>query len=384
MTAGPDAPDASPGREGGPLRVLQLYPKGDYFTGAAIQLRGLAEGLRARGHEVVIATHPSPRWAAIARDAGMPYYPLPMASPVDLRSVKGLVRVLRKHRIQVVHAHKGRGRTLAMIASVFTRIPVLVLNRGVSFPLDRFNRLGYVTRRVTAIVAVCEAIRRDLVAAGVDPAKVHVIYSGTDTDRFRPGLDGSAVRRELGLDPDAFLFVQVGARSVKGNDLCIDALARIAARAPAAHLLVVGARHQEPLLARADAAGLAGRVHVQGYREDVPVVLAAAQCCVDASHAGLGLTGAIREALASGTAVIATDLAGNPELVQHEVTGLLVPPRDVDALAAAMLRMVESPELRRTTAAAGRRLVEERFSMRAKVDATERLYRRLVAERERR
>src|SRR5881409_4174131 len=164
-----------------PLRVLQLYPKEDYFTGAAIQLRELVLGLTARGHDVTVATRPSEVWVEKLGAASVPYIPLPMASEIDLRSVKALVRILRSRRVQVVHAHKGRARTLALIAGLFVRIPVLVLNRGVSFPLDPFNRLGYTTRRVTAIVAVCASIKEGLVRQGVAAEKIEVIYSGTDT-----------------------------------------------------------------------------------------------------------------------------------------------------------------------------------------------------------
>jgi glycosyltransferase involved in cell wall biosynthesis len=365
------------------LRILQVYPKEDYFTGAAIQLRELTRGLAARGHEVVIATRPSAEWAERTRDTGITHYPLSMASEVDLRSVRRLVHIVRKHDIQIVHAQKGKARTLAMIAGLFVRIPVLVLNRGVSFPLDPFNRLGYTTRRVTAIVAVCESIKRGLAASGVDPAKIHVIYSGTDTDRFHPGVDGGGIRRELGLGPEHFLITQIGVRSWKGNDDVIDAMAAVASRAPHARLLIVGARRPEGLLERARQRRLDGRVSVWGYREDVPQILKASECCVDASYAGLGLTGTLREALAVETAVIGTDLEGNPELVVHGETGLLVPPRDPTALGSAMLRMIGDARLRRATAAAGRRLVDAKFSTRAKLDATETLYRRLLAEKTR-
>lgn len=366
------------------MRILQLYPKSDYFTGAAIQLRDLTLGLRDRGHEVVVATRPSEGWAARTRELGVPYYPLPMSSEVDLRSVRRLVRVLRKHRIQVVHAQKGKARTLALMAGLFVPIPVLVLNRGVSFPLDPFARLGYTTGRVTAIVAVCESIKRGLVAAGVRADKIHVIYSGTDTTRFHPGVDGSAIRRELGLGPEHFLVTQVGVRSWKGNDDVIDAMGEVASRVPPARLLIVGARRPQPLLERARARGLDGRVHVWGYREDVPRILRASDCCVDASYAGLGLTGSLREALAVETAVVATALEGNPELVADGRTGLLVPPRAPAALAEAILRLAADEGLRRATARAGRELVHARFSARAKLDAIEALYERLLAGRERR
>ena len=211
-----------------PLRILQLYPKEDYFTGAAIQLRELALGLRARGHHVVVATRPSPLWRQKTAEANVPHVALPMSHGLDMRSVFGIVRLLREHHFQVVHCHKGRARTLALLAGLFERIPVLILNRGVSFPLDRWNRLGYTTDRVTAIVAVCESIKRGLIGAGVTPEKIEVIYSGTDTDRFHPGVDGSRVRSELGLQPDHFLATQIGVRSWRGNDDVLDAMARVA------------------------------------------------------------------------------------------------------------------------------------------------------------
>jgi L-malate glycosyltransferase len=364
-----------------PLRILQLYPKSDYFTGATIQLLELSRGLTARGHHVIIGTRPSELLSTKVREAGLPHYALPMSSEVDLRSVRQIVRLVREHRIQVIHAQKGKARTLAMIAGVFVRIPVLVLNRGVSFPIDPFNRLGYTTRRVDAVTVVSESIKRDLVSKGVRTDKVHVIYDGTDTERFHPGLDGSGIRRELKVAPDAFLFVQVGVRSVKGNDDTIDALGLVAPAAPRAHLLIVGARRSDALMARARARGVADRVHVWDYREGIAEIFAAGQCCIDGSYAGLGLTGTLREALAVQCAAIATDLEGNPELVIDGETGLLFPPRDIPALARAMRRMMDDETFRLATARAGRKLVEARFSARAKLDLTESLYQRLVAAR---
>src|SRR5262249_38212829 len=93
-----------------PMRILQLYPKSDFYTGAAIQLLELAQGLRERGHEVVVATRPSEAWAARLRELGMTHYALPMSSEIDLRSAARLVGILRRHRIQIVHAQKGKAR----------------------------------------------------------------------------------------------------------------------------------------------------------------------------------------------------------------------------------------------------------------------------------
>jgi len=361
------------------MRILQIYPKDDYFTGAAIQLRELAQGLGQRGHEVVVVTRPSEHWARLCRGGGLVHYPLPMASEVDLASAWRLARILKTHQIDVVHAQKGKGRTLALLAGLLVRIPVVILNRGVSFPLDRFQRLGYTTRRVTAIVAVCESIKQALVQSGVDGQKIEVIYSGTDTTRFHPGVDGSAVRRELGFTADEFVITQIGVRSWKGNDDTIEAMRAVVAAAPQARLLIVGARNPDSLDAVARQRGVDAHVRVIGYREDVPEILAASNCCVDASYAGLGLTGTLREALAVGTPVVATDLEGNPELVVHGVTGLLVPPRRPDALARALLDMIGDRDRARAMAMEGHRRVESTFSTAVKVQRTEALYARLLA-----
>ncbi|MGH7266930.1 MAG: glycosyltransferase, partial [Candidatus Rokuibacteriota bacterium] len=125
--------------------------------------------------------------------------------------------------------------------------------------------------------------------------------------------------------------------------------------------------------------GLGDALTVWGYRDDVPEILAGSDVSVDASHEGLGITGTLRESLAMETPVVATDVAGNPELVAHERTGLLVPPRDPEALAAALLRLLADPTWAKALGRAGRRAVVERFSTRAKVERLETLYRRLAA-----
>jgi glycosyltransferase involved in cell wall biosynthesis len=364
-----------------PLRILQLYPKSDYFTGAAVQLLELARGLKDRGHHVVVATRPGEGWVEKCAEAGLPYHALPMRSEADVKSVPPLVRILRQHRIQVVHAQKGKARTLAMMAGLFTKIPVLILNRGVSFPIDAFSRLGYTTKRVTAIVAVSESIKRGLVSQGVPADKIHVVYSGTDTARFHPGVDRTRVRTELGLGPDHYLITQIGIRSWKGNDDTMDAMKTVAVQAPQARLLFVGANEAKAKILREKAAarGLADRVLVFLYREDIPEILAASDVCVDASYAGLGITGTLREALAVETAVIGTELEGNPELITDGETGYLFPPRDTDALARCILRMVQDPDRGIAMARTGRKRVEEEFSVSAKIDRTEALYRRLLA-----
>src|SRR5262249_35849908 len=147
-----------------------------------------------------------------------------------------------------------------------------------------------------------------------------------------------------------------------------------------ARLLFVGAPPPRivEIETRAREAGLEGRVLVLGHRDDVPAILSASDLVIDASYAGLGITGSIREALACERPVIATAGEGMPELVVDGETGLLVPPRDPPALAAAIVKVLADPTAAQTLARAGRKRVETHFSLRAKLDTTEALYRRLV------
>jgi L-malate glycosyltransferase len=365
---------------GGPLRILQLYPKGDFFTGAAIQLRDLAVGLAARGHRVTVATPPSAHWAERCRAAGIEHVAIPMHRPLDPRAAWRLARVIRGHRIQVAHAHKGRARTLAILAGMMGGRTRLVLNRGVSFSVAGVRRLGYTSRRVHAIVAVCESIKRGLVEAGVPEGKIHVIYSGTDLERFHPGVDGAPIRRELGVAGEHLLVTQVGVRSWRGWTDVVTAMGQVARRQPRARLLFVGvpAPRVAEIAERARAAGVADRVLTLGQRDDVPAILCASDVVVDASYAGAGITGSIREALACERPVVATAAEGMPELVRDGDTGRLVPPRDPAALAEAIVATLTDATAAQAMARAGRKRVEAHFSLRAKIDATEALYRRLV------
>src|SRR3989454_9396014 len=158
-------------------------------------------------------------------------------------------------------------------------------------------------------------------------------------------------------------------------------MAAVADRLPDARVLFVGANEAKAkiLYDKAAARKIRDRVRVFLYREDIPQILKASDVTVDASYAGLGLTGTLRESLAVGTPVIGTDLEGNPELVRHRQTGLLVKPRDPAGLADALGAVAADPERARAMGRAGRELVERQISTPAKGERAEAVHRRLLA-----
>jgi L-malate glycosyltransferase len=374
--------------DGQSLSILQVLEKGLFSTGSVVQMFQLAQGLARRGHRVAVVSRPEGEVPRRAREEAVDFVPLPLRHEFDFGSARALARLYESRQVDVVHVHKGIAHSAALFATLFTRRrPILVVNRGVSFPLDALNRIKYHVR-MDAVVTVCEDIKRVIVASGKIPAeKVHVVYAGVDLARFDPArVDGARVRSELGIAPDRFLLLQVGAREWKGWKDLIAASALLARDVPKLTTAIVACedeKKKEEVRSFARERGLGDRVVPVGFRSDMPDVLAAANAVADLSYEGLGITGTLREAMALERPVIASAAGGNPELVVDGESGLLVAPRDVPACAAAVRRLADEPQLVRRLAGGGRERVEKGFSSEVRLDRIEALYRRLIAERAR-
>ncbi len=371
------------------LSILQVLEKGSFHTGSVVQMYQLASGLAGRGHRVAIVTRPESEVAERARRDGLDVVALPLRHELDLSSAGRLARVYEERNVEIVHAHKGIAHSVALAATFFSKArPSLVVNRGVSFPLNFFNR-GKYRVRLAAVVTVCEDIRRIVVASGRIPEeKVHVVYAGVDPAAFDPArADGARVRREWGVLPEAKLLVQVSAREYKGWRDLLAGAARVTPAHPELRVALVACpdRSVEQAVEREAARLRIGdRVLAIGYRNDMPDVLAAADVVADLSWGGLGITGTIREAMAMGKPVIASTAGGNPELVEDGVSGLLVAPRDPPAFAAALEKILGDASLAARLGRGGRARIEAGFTVEKRLDRIEELYARLISERARR
>ena len=367
-----------------PLRVLHLIDKNRLTTGSVVQILAAAKGLARRGHDVWVGSRAGGDLELACVDAGLPFLELPLRGPWDPASASRLRKHLRRHETDILHVHKGRAHGVGLVTSIgMGRRPLLVVNRGVSFPLDIFNKWKYRHPRVASVVCVADAVRKTVIqSGGLRPESVHTIHGGTDPGIFDPGhAEGATLRHELGIDPDHIVVGQVSVRNWKGWSDLVAAFALLAARSPAARLLLVGCEPETERTKVEEAvreAGLVGRVVTLPYRTDMPEVLAACDVVVDASWAGTGITGTIREAMAMQRSVVATDCGGNRELVVDGEVGLVVPPRDPDALAAALTRLIDDPDLRDRFGTAGRRRVIAHFSTEKRIDKLEALYQEVL------
>lgn len=365
------------------MGIVHVLEKNRTATGSVVQMLEAAVALADRGHRVTVASRPGGDLEGACDDAGVGFVALPLRGVADPRSVRTLRRVLRLAGTEIVHVHKGRAHSTALLAAVgLGAWPRIVVNRGVTFPLDAVNRWKYRHPRVAAVVCVADAVREVVIrTAGVAADRVTVIHAGTDVEVFDPDrVSGHGVRRSLGIDRGDVVVGHVSVRDWKGWREVLGAFARAAAGRPRLRLVVVAC---EPADARrrVEAAvtelALDDRVHLLGERRDMPQVLAACDVVVDGSWAGTGITGTIREAMALERAVVATDCGGNRELVV-EGTGLVVPPRDIGAMADAIGRLADDELLRVRLGRAARARVEQAFSTARRVDRLETLYAQLV------
>lgn len=359
------------------LRVLMINGERGWRGGenqVALLVRGLGPAFLP-----ITACLPDAPLARALTMAGCQVRPVTMRGQFHLGALRALRRIIRDEHIDLVHAHTSHAHALGLLATIGNGVP-LVVTRRVDFAIGRslIGRWKY-GRRVTRFVAVSAGVQRVLEAGGVERGRIEVIHDGIDSARFAGS--GSTLRSELGIPADAVVFgVVAHLTDHKDHRTLLIAFAEVEHACPNAWLVVVGTGELEAeLKIHATALGLK-HVVFTGFRDDIPNVLRGLDVGVLSSHLeGLGST--VMDYCCCGLAVVATRAGGIPELITDGVEGLLAPPRDPPALAAALLRVAGDATLRRRLGDAGRIAAAERFGAARMVAAHEALYRRLAAGR---
>jgi glycosyltransferase involved in cell wall biosynthesis len=330
-----------------------------------------AQGLAARGHRVAFACREGSELAERAAAIDLPAFRLPMPNDLSLAAIARLARLMRTWRPDVVLCCNQRALRLGGPAARLARMRRVVMRDGLQGSLrgSAYNR--WLARRVDGFVVNAEAIRRELLA-WLPSDRVRVIYNGIDLRPHDEARDGPALRRELGCPVNACVILSI-ARLVAEKDhaTLLTAFRRVAERDERLHLWIAGdGPLGATLAAQAQRLGLESRVLFLGFRADVPRLLAGADLLAIASQRE-GLPNVALEAMAARRAVVATAVAGTPELVQDGETGLLVPPGAPEALAGALGALIADPVRRRQMGERGRRRVEQWFEASVALDRWE-------------
>lgn len=305
-----------------------------------------------------------------------------------VRQLRRFASFLRMREIDVVHAHGLYTNIFGMAAAQLARVPVRISSRretnGLRNGVRRWGERN-AFRLAHAVVANAEAVRRQLIAEGVRDEKIVTVYNGLDAKRVAPPADLS--RREalalLGLPPDEerrFVTIVANVRHpVKDHPTFLRAAARVREAFPQAAFVIAGEGElMASLKELAAQLQLERDVFFIGRCERVAELLAVSGVCVLSSKAE-GFSNSILEYMAAERAVVATDVGGAREAVVEGETGYLVPAGDDEQMGARIIALLSEPERARAMGARGKLIVEEKFSCRAQLERTEKLYDRLLS-----
>jgi|GEM_PF-174594 len=371
------------------LKILQIS-SAQSLGGGERHLADLANGLARHGHDVYGAVRPkSPLLAELKDVPEKNVTTLPLRNSLDASSARALAKFVRQNQIEIVHAHMARDYPLAAYAARMNPSSRLIITRHVLFPLGRLHRITFA--KAARVIAVSQAVAAQLTAEKVvAPEKISVVLNGIDTARFQETrqrfsrqefLTNWRLSADCLLPNDCLLVGTVGELTpLKGQEEFLRAAIRILEQHQNAYFVIAGIDHSRGkenyarLERLIEELQLAERVRLVGWLEDLAQLYCALDVFVSASQTeSFGL--AIAEAMASGTAVVATETEGARELIESGETGLLVPIGDVDKLAAAISSLLQDKGARARLGTAAEQTAQANFGVERMIAETEEIFR---------
>ncbi|HYR92474.1 MAG TPA: glycosyltransferase [Terriglobia bacterium] len=310
-----------------------------------------------------------------------------------VRAQLRLAQAIRREGVRLVHAYGSYPNLFTVPAARLARNCVSIASLRDLGLFSGGNKIKHAAQKLAFSFADCvlansNAARNWLLNQGVKAERVHVIPNGINVSRFTPRPDDCdfPIRREFHIDVKAPLVTLVCRTDRnKGLEGFMEAVPIVADRFPDVRFMIVGGSPCNPcyeidirnLAARRN---LTNRLIFTGERSDIPAVLQESTLSVLPSLSE-SFSNSLLESMAAGLPVVATNVGGNPEIVQDGETGFLVPPRDPAAMAAAIIRVLEAPEMAKRFGAAGRERVMKHFSLETVIRRTSDLYMMLLERR---
>jgi len=352
------------------VTIAHLVIGGDVAGGQLVALT-LARAATERGDRVLFMSPAHGPFTAMVEREGMDVHLVDVSRTFRVAGAFRLARLLRMLHVDVLHTHTAlAANVLSRVAGRLAEVAVVShihienhfrpnrLARSVHTALDNGS-----ARLAARVIAVSASTRDSLVAQGYPPRLVEVVHNGIDVEAADGG-SADGLRAELGIPAGAPRVGELARLcDVKGQRELIEAAALV----PDVHVALAGddleqgGTYREALVALARDRGMADRVHFLGYRADTGSLLDQLDALVLPSWIE-GLPISVLEAMAHAKPVIATPVGGTAELVVDGKTGLLVPPRDPEALAAALRTLIGDPERARRLGLAGRERARREFS----------------------
>lgn len=299
-----------------------------------------------------------------------------------------LYRLMKERNIHVLRTHKYRANLYGRIAGKLAGVPVIIASEHNIYRDEKEKRfIRRINNKILSMVTdkmvtVSDAIKKDILRYDrVSPSKIMVLYNGVDTERFKPRVSFGDIRKQFLMSKDDVVIGFVG-RLVpsKGLNYLIEAVALLNNSSKVKLLIVGDGSLMEELKKMAKDKGLEESVIFTGLRRDITDILS----CIDIfvlSSVKEGFPNSLLEAMAMGKPVVATAVGGIPEIIEHRTNGFLVPPADIEGLAAAIKTVIDNPPMAINMGIAAREFIENNYSITATVGKWEALYKSLLEEK---
>jgi glycosyltransferase involved in cell wall biosynthesis len=364
-----------------PLSILHTESSTGW-GGQELRILTEMEGMARRGHNVHLLTAASAAILPAARARGLSAEGLPIEAKKmpGLRSVRRWL-AQRGAAFDVINTHSSTDAWLvALSRATLNGMPPVMRTRHVSTRVNNAPTTRWLYQRATAeLVVTGEALKMQLVRDnGYDAARITSIRTGIDLAKFRPLDRGEALAR-LRVDARPAVAIVATLRDWKGHDDLLDAWATLRERVPGWQLLIIGdGPRREHLQGRVAAMGLVNEVRFTGNQDDVPAWFACADIATLPSFGDEGVPQSLMQAAACGLPAVATPIGAIREAVIDGETGLLVPPRDPPALAAALERLMTDEAMRVRMGRAAHAHARANFGVERMLDAMETVFRRVA------
>jgi glycosyltransferase involved in cell wall biosynthesis len=343
------------------MKILEVSDSRTW-SGGTQQVLLLCQELSRRGEDVTLVTNTETELEKRATAAGLKVKPIRMRQDYDLLAAWKIRDLILEEKFDIIHAHHPTAHAISLLAAKLSGIPSLIVTRRVIFKIKNnpFSKWKYQSSRINRYVAVCQAVKQLLEDYGVNHGRVEVIPSAVDLLRFNLNQDRETARKRWGILKENIVVGTVGNNSwFKGYPYLLEAAIIVTGKHPQTKFFFCG-KGTEQLFGQTQELGLEKNIILSGFRTDIPDILACFDIFVLPSlQEGIATAGI--EAMASGLPLIGTQVGGIPDIVSKE-NGSLVPPGNPQALAEAILKLIENPILAENLGLAGRRIAEQRFS----------------------
>ena len=323
----------------------------------------LAQSLLRLGHDVVLACRREGNVGQEAAAAGIPTVHISMRNALDVYSVWQIIYFVKQNKIDILIANLGKEYWPATVAAKLAGIKIVLFRHQLD-PLKAMTK-WLINTAVDKAIAVTHAVRTVMLQSGVQPEKVVVVHPGQDVERFRTsGRFRELIRSELGIKEHEVVIAYAGKlHPGKGIYELLAAVHQVSTAYPHIKLMYIGDGDDRGKLTKeAEIIGMADKVILTGYRTDIDRLFSAMDIFALPSKGYESFGMVLIEAMAAGKAVIGTDTGGIPEIITHNVNGLLVSPGSVSELTQALASLIGDAEWRRQLADAGTQKIDANFT----------------------